>query len=142
MAKPNDSDRTPQTGELERARSTPLLPVVWMTSVLVWATVVALFLRVPTWAGAFLCTITGISFLVFLVGYIHLFKSDRDALRAERWRRGAGGTPSHGGSDQQQALNEGQRSYIGPERPELSRTRAAQREVTVRVGEAGQRKAE
>jgi len=91
MAKQNDTDITPRTTDPELARSTPLRPVVWMTSVLVWATVVALIARIPTWASVFLCTVTGISFLVFLVGYIHLFTSDRDALRAERWLRGAGG---------------------------------------------------
>jgi hypothetical protein len=140
MSEHNDS--TQRTGDLELARSTPLLPVVWMTSVLVWATVVALFLRVPTWASIFLCTVTGSSFLVFLVGYIYLFTSDRDALRAERWRRGAGGTSSRGRSDQQLALDEEHRTYIGPEQPEFSVTRADERELRVPVGEAGQGEAE
>ena len=139
MTRHNDNDGAPRAGNLERARSTPLLPVVWMTSVLVWATVVALFLRVPTWAGIFLCTVTGISFLVFLVGYVHLFTSDRDALRAERWR---GETPSRGKSDRQEALEEGQRTYIGAERPEFSVPPADQREVPVRVGDASQTLAE
>ena len=79
-------ERISQPEDLERIRSTPLRPLVWMTSVLVWATVVALFLKVPTWAGAFLCGITGISFLLFLVAYIYLFASDREMLRAERFR--------------------------------------------------------
>ena len=136
------NDSTPQTGDLERARSTPLRPVVWMTSVLVWAMVVALILRVPTWASVFLCTITGISFLVFLVGYIYLFTSDREALRAERWRRGAGPASLRGTSDQQRALHEDHQTYIGLERPEFSVTRADDRELRVRVGEEGQRKAE
>ena len=57
-----------------------------MTSVLVWATVVALILKVPAWAGVFLCGITGISFLLFLVAYIYLFANDREMLRAERYR--------------------------------------------------------
>jgi hypothetical protein len=57
-----------------------------MTSVLAWATVVGLFLKVPTWAGVFLCGVTGISFLLFLFAYIYLFASDREMLRAERYR--------------------------------------------------------
>jgi hypothetical protein len=80
-----------------------------MTSVLVWATVVALILRVPTWASLFLCTLTGISFLWFLVGYVYLFVSDREALRAERWRA----RPARQPSDDQQR-------YLGPERVEFA----------------------
>jgi hypothetical protein len=75
---------------------------------------------------------------VFLVGYIYLFASDRDALRAERWRHGTGGTSSPGRSDQQRALDEDHRTYIGPERPEFSVTRADERDLRVPVGEAGQ----
>ena len=67
------------------ARSTPLKPAVWMTGVLVWATVVGLFLRVPTWAGIFLCLLTGLSFLLYLGSYIFLMATDREALRAEQY---------------------------------------------------------
>jgi hypothetical protein len=142
MARHNDNDSAPKTGDLERARSTPLRPVVWMTSVLAWATVVAVVGRVPTWASVFLCSVTGISFLVFLVSYIYLFMSDRDALRAERWRRGASGASLRGRLDQQQALDENHRTYVGPERAEFSVSRADERELRVRVGEAGQREVE
>src|SRR5882757_5601665 len=69
----------------ERSRATPVRPAIWMTSVLAWATVIALFLRVPTWAGIFLCSLTGLSFLSFLVPYIHLMIHDREALRRERF---------------------------------------------------------
>lgn len=68
----------------KRDRATPLKPVVWMTGVLVWATVVGLFLRIPTWAGIFLCLLTGASFLLFLGSYLFLMVKDRDALREER----------------------------------------------------------
>ena len=142
MARHNDNDSAKQTGDLERARSTPLRPVVWMTSVLAWATVVAVIGRVPTWASVFLCSVTSISFFVFLVSYIYLFTSDRDALRAERWRRGASGASLRGRSDQQQALDEDHRTYIGPERAEFSVSRADERELRVRAGEAGQVKTE
>lgn len=138
MANYNDNDSVPQTSDLERARSTPLLPVVWMTGVLVWATVVALFLRVPTWAGIFLCTATGISFLVFLIGYLYLFTSDRDALRAERWRHGAGGRAREG-ADQPRALNTEQGMHIGPERPDVLVSGREGQELRGRVGKAGQR---
>src|SRR5262245_11524743 len=67
------------------SRSTPLKPAIWMTGVLVWATVIALFLRVPTWAGIFLCRLTGLSFLLYLGSYIFLMATDREALRAERY---------------------------------------------------------
>jgi len=134
-----NNDKTGQTGDLERVRPTALRPVVWMTSVLVWATVVALIVRVPTWASVFLCTITGISFLVFLVGYIYLFTSEREVLRAERWRRGACSMSSRGRSDQQRALAEGQQTYIGPGPSEFSLARADKPELRVRVGEAGQK---
>jgi len=68
-----------------RFRSTPLKPAIWMTGVLVWATVIALFLHVPTWAGIFLCVITGLSFFLYLVSYVFLMATDREALRAERY---------------------------------------------------------
>jgi hypothetical protein len=85
---PDESDRLTrsESGLVERQRATPLKPAVWMTSVLAWATVVGLFLRVPTWAGVFLCCLTGVSFLFYLVSYIYLMVADRDALRSERYR--------------------------------------------------------
>ena len=69
----------------ERRRSTPLRPAIWMTGVLVWATVIAFLFRVPTWAGIFLCLLTGLSFLLYLGSYIFLMATDREALRAERY---------------------------------------------------------
>ncbi len=69
----------------KRYRSTPLRPAVWMTGVLVWATVIAFLFRVPTWAGIFLCSLTGLSFLLYLGSYIFLMATDREALRAERY---------------------------------------------------------
>ena len=75
-----------ESSSVERQRATPLKPAVWMTGVLVWATVVGLILRVPTWAGVFLCCLTGASFLFYLVSYIYLMVADRDALRSERYR--------------------------------------------------------
>ena len=68
-----------------RSRSTPLKPAIWMTGVLVWATVIAFLFRVPTWAGIFLCILTGLSFLLYLGSYIFLMATDREALRAERY---------------------------------------------------------
>lgn len=80
----SESIETPTKSAAEKpARATPLKPVVWMTGVLVWATVVGLFLRVPTWAGIFLCLLTGLSFLLYLGTYIFLLTTDREALRAE-----------------------------------------------------------
>jgi len=85
---PDESDRLTrgESGLVERQRATPLKPAVWMTGVLVWATVVGLILRVPTWAGVFLCCLTGVSFLFYLVSYIYLMVVDRDTLRSERYR--------------------------------------------------------
>ena len=85
---PDESERLTRSeaGLVERQRATPLKPAVWMTSVLVWATVVGLFLRVPTWAGVFLCCLTGVSFLFYLVSYIYLMAADRDTLRSEQYR--------------------------------------------------------
>ena len=71
---------------MKRSRATPVRPAIWMTGVLVWATVIALFLRVPTWAGVFLCSLTGLSFLLYLVSYSYLLLYDREALRRERLR--------------------------------------------------------
>jgi hypothetical protein len=68
-----------------RYRSTPLRPAIWMTGVLVWATVIAFLFKVPTWAGIFLCMLTGLSFLFYLGSYIFLMATDREALRAERY---------------------------------------------------------
>lgn len=85
---PEESDRPTrgESGLVKRQRATPLKPAVWMTGVLVWATVVGLFLHVPTWGGVFLCCLTGISFLFYLVSYVYLMVVDRDALRSERYR--------------------------------------------------------
>lgn len=128
----NDNDSKPHSRDLERARATPLLPVVWMTSVLAWAAVVALVAGVPNWASVFLCTLTGISFLVFLVCYIYLFTNDRDALRAERWRRGARGTLPQGSSYAQETLEADHETYLGPARAEFSVTRAEEKEHQLR----------
>lgn len=68
-------------------KSTPLRPAIIMTTVLVWALVVALIVRVPAWASAFLAIITGASFLAFLLGYVYLFVRDRESLRSGRGRR-------------------------------------------------------
>jgi hypothetical protein len=70
-------------------RSTPLRPAIIMTTVLVWALVVALIVRVPAWASVFLAILTGASFLAFLVGYTYLFAKDRESLRTGRGRRAA-----------------------------------------------------
>jgi hypothetical protein len=60
-----------------------------MTTVLVWALVIALIVRAPAWASVFLTILTGASFLSFLVGYIYLFVRDRESLRTGRARRAA-----------------------------------------------------
>ena len=70
-------------------KSTPLRPAIIMTTVLVWALVVALIVRVPAWASVFLAVLTGASFLAFLVGYMYLFARDRESLRTGRARRTA-----------------------------------------------------
>jgi hypothetical protein len=70
-------------------KSTPLRPAIIMTTVLVWALVVTLVVRVPAWASVFLATLTGASFMAFLVGYIYLFVRDRESLRTGRGRRAA-----------------------------------------------------
>ncbi|HEX8284105.1 MAG TPA: hypothetical protein VF588_12150 [Pyrinomonadaceae bacterium] len=70
-------------------KSTPLRPAIIITTVLVWAFVVALIVRVPVWASVFLAILTGTSFLAFLVGYIYLFVRDRESLRSGRGRRAA-----------------------------------------------------
>jgi hypothetical protein len=94
-----------------------------MTGVLVWATVVALFLRVPAWAGVLLCTLTAISFSVFVVGYLYLFTKDREALRAESWRRSSRGALSPDVTDQQRSdLKDDERRYLEPERQGLGVT--------------------
>src|SRR5262245_41811719 len=127
-----NKDNASRKGDIERTRSTPLLPVVWMTGVLVWATVVALFLRVPAWAGVFLCTITAISFLVFVVGYIYLFTNDREALRAESWRRWSGGASSPEVTGQQRPdLEDDGQKYLGPERSGLGVTQHDEAEQIV-----------
>jgi hypothetical protein len=79
-------DEAPVSSELTRySRSTPLRPAIWMTGVLVWATVVAFLFHVPTWAGIFLCGLTGLSFLFYLISYVYLMATDREALRREKF---------------------------------------------------------
>src|SRR4051794_10946616 len=69
---------------IDSTRSTPLRPAVWMTGVLVSATVIALFLRVPTWAGIFLCSLTAASFLIYVALYGYLLRQDRESPGRER----------------------------------------------------------
>ena len=71
---------------MERSRATPLRPAIWMTGILVWATVIAFLFHVPVWGGIFLCSLTGLSFLLYLVFYSYLMLHDREALRRERLR--------------------------------------------------------
>ena len=66
-------------------RSTPLVSTVWMTGVLVWETVIGFLFHVPTWAGILLSSLTGLSFLLYMVSFIYLMATDRDALRRERY---------------------------------------------------------
>lgn len=68
-------------GDAPAYKSTPLRPAIIMTTVLVWALVVALIVRVPYWASVFLTILTGASFLAFLAGYVYLFARDRESLR-------------------------------------------------------------
>jgi len=86
MSKHEEVEPHDELAMMKRSRATPLRPSIWMTGVLVWATVIALFLRVPTWAGIFLCSLTGISFLLYLVFYVYLMLYDRELLRRERVR--------------------------------------------------------
>jgi hypothetical protein len=135
MATQDSNDRASRAGDGERYRSTPLRPAVWMTSVLVWATVVALILRVPTWASVFLCTLTSVSFLWFMVCYVYLFAGDREALRAERWRGRRTRTSSHGAFAHQPS--EDQQRYLGPARAEFAVKGADAGEARASVGAAG-----
>ena len=118
MAPTPEPPSMPERGEERKyGRATPLRPAVWMTGVLVWATVIALFLRVPVWGSVFLCVLTGTSFLFYLVSYIYLMATDREALRAERYRERSGKGPpgvDEGGSI---SLREelGQPLYLNPE---------------------------
>jgi len=115
MATHDEIERVAEAGDVERIRATPLRPAVWMTSVLVWATVVGLIGRVPTWASVFLCVVTAISFLWFLVTYIYLFVKDPDLLRAERYRGRRQGTSRELGSEQRWELSQNRGGYLEPE---------------------------
>jgi len=84
MSEPRQVESNTESAIVKATRSTPLRPAVWMTSVLVWATVVALFLHVPTWAEIFLCVMTGLSFLSFLIPYIGLMIYNREILLREQ----------------------------------------------------------
>jgi hypothetical protein len=70
-------------------KSTPLRPAIIMTTILVWALVVALIVRAPAWASIFLTILTGASFLAFMAGYVYLFARDRESLRTGRTGRSA-----------------------------------------------------
>jgi hypothetical protein len=85
MPDPEPKETSATAVPLQCTRSTPLRPTIWMTGVLVWATVIAFLFQVPVWAGIFLCSVTGLSFLLYLVSYIYLMATDRDALRRERY---------------------------------------------------------
>ena len=81
-----EPDETPTTAvPLQYTRNTPVRPTIWMTGVLVWATVIAFLFHVPVWAGIFLCSLTGLSFLLYVVSYIYLMATEPDALRREKY---------------------------------------------------------
>jgi len=129
-------ERAPETAPVETRRATPLRPLVWMTSVLAWATAIALIVRVPTWAGVFFCTLTGISFLTFLVGYVYLFVNDRDALRAERWHAASGSVKLRDVPDHElQASGEDRRRRLGSQPAEVPLTQPLEGEQRLRVGD-------
>jgi hypothetical protein len=113
MATDDEIARVAEAGDVERIRATPVRPAVWMTSVLVWATVVGLIGRIPTWASVFLCVVTGISFLWFLVTYIYLFVKDPDVLRAERYR----GRKRPRSAREVGNLPQNRQAYLEPEHP-------------------------
>jgi hypothetical protein len=108
-------------------RSTPLRPAIIMTTVLVWALVVALIVRVPAWASVFLAILTGSSFLAFLVGYVYLFAKDRESLRTGRARRTAlAGNPNVGARG---AVAAGGPASLGLGEPAVSSVPEAEREA-------------
>jgi hypothetical protein len=86
MSRHTEIEPRAEFATMERSRATPLRPAIWMTGLLVWATVIALLFHVPAWAGVFLCSLTGLSFLLYLVSYSYLMLHDREALRRERLR--------------------------------------------------------
>jgi hypothetical protein len=137
MVPSNDIERVSETGSAQRYRATPLRPAVWMTSVLVWATVVALALRVPTWASVFLCVVTSVSFLFYLVSYIYLMAKDREALRAERGRArsGAGSLRAAERSSAAWQPEQEEPVYIGPEGRRSVAAMTRQEAQKVRVSE-------
>lgn len=86
MSRQTEIEPRGEFATMERSRATPLRPAIWMTGILVWATVIAFLFHVPTWGGIFLCSLTGLSFLVYLASYSYLMLHDREALRRERLR--------------------------------------------------------
>ena len=48
----------------------PLKPTIWMTGVLVWATAIGLFLKIPTWAEHILVHSDG-TLISALYGIVH-----------------------------------------------------------------------
>jgi len=135
MATQDEIERLAQAGEVERYRATPLRPAVFMTSVLVWATVVALICRVPTWAGVFLSSVTAISFLWFLVGYVYLFVNNPEMLRAERYRgRKRGRLAGEVESKQTQELSDYPQRHIEPGNPGSVVVRADDGKLDLNVG--------
>ena len=114
---PDPSSMPERAEERKYGRATPLRPAVWMTGVLVWATVIAMFLRVPLWGSVFLCVLTSTSFLFYLVSYIYLMATDREVLRAERYRERSGkGPPAvDEGSSISLRAEQGEPLYLNPE---------------------------
>ena len=88
-----ETDETQMADNEQIKRATPLKPTIWMTGVLVWATAIGLFLKIPTWAGIFLCTLTGLSFLLYMASYIFLLATDREALHERHLTKGARSHP-------------------------------------------------
>src|SRR5687768_14492835 len=74
-----------QQATTEGTRSTALKSLGWLIAMLLPSTLGAFALETPNWLGVSLAVATGVSVTLYLFAYVYLLRTDRDALRSERY---------------------------------------------------------
>lgn len=74
-----------QRASAEGSRSTALKPLGWLLAILVPATLVSFYLKLPPIVGISGIVASALALMVYLGSYIYLLMANPDALRSERY---------------------------------------------------------
>ena len=74
-----------QQASEQGSRSTVLKPLNWLLGLLIAATIIALYYRLPEWIGVLLAVSVMVVLGLFLFAYVYCLFKDRDALRSETY---------------------------------------------------------